>query len=59
VVIPALRLGIAGFETIIPEARVLSKEAGDGIHDGNIGMDLFGQASEVMFDFRAMSLQFR
>jgi hypothetical protein len=59
VVIPELRPRIAGFETTIAEARVPSTDTGDGLHYGNIGMDLFSQGSRVTFDFRVMSLQFR
>ena len=59
VVIPVLRLSEGGFDAVLPRARVFVNREGTGIHYGNLGMDVFSQASQVTFDFRTMSIAFR
>jgi hypothetical protein len=58
-VIPDLRLRLGGFEALLPGARVLLNRSGAGAQHGNLGMDVFSQASHVAFDFRRMSIAFR
>jgi hypothetical protein len=59
VAIPDLRLRVGGFDALLPRARVFLNREGTGMQYGNLGMDVFSQASEVTFDFRRMSIAFR
>ncbi len=60
ILLPEMKLRVGGFDAILKPARVFA-DPGDApaFHHGNFGMDVFSQPSEVMWDFRAMSVAFR
>ena len=59
VTIPELRLRVGGLETALRPAHVFSKPVGNEHHYGLLGLDLLGQAREVLIDFRSMSVRLR
>ena len=58
-VVPEVRLRVGGFDTLLRPANIFSKPVGNDSYHGNFGMDLLGQAPEVMIDFQSMSLALR
>jgi hypothetical protein len=59
VVVSGMKLRIGGLDVVLPQARVFPGVDNGGFHHGNVGMDLFSQASTVVLDFKGMSLAFR
>jgi hypothetical protein len=58
-VIPELRLRVGGFDAVLRPANMFFKPVGNDLQHGNLGFDVLSQATEVMIDFRAMSLTIR
>jgi hypothetical protein len=58
-IVPDVRLHLGGLEALLPRARVFVNRPGVGVQHGNLGMDIFSQASRVTFDFRNMSMAIR
>ena len=56
VVLPELRLRVAGFDTMLSPANVFRAPVGQEPLHGNLGLDLLREADAVTIDFRAMSL---
>jgi predicted aspartyl protease len=56
IVLPEIRLNVGGRATLLKPANVFSRPVGDERLHGNLGMDLLGQAAEVIIDFRSMTL---
>jgi hypothetical protein len=59
VAIPELRLRLGGFDGLLQPANVFSPPIGNDLQHGNLGLDVLSQATEVMIDFRAMSVTVR
>jgi hypothetical protein len=57
--IPELHFQIAAFDGVLRPANVFAAPIGNDFQHGNLGMDVLGQAREVILDFRAMSLAIR
>lgn len=58
-IVPDVHLHLGGLEALLPRARVFVNRPGVGVQHGNLGMDIFSQASRVTFDFRNMSMAIR
>jgi Aspartyl protease len=59
VAIPELRLRLGGFDGLLQPANVFSPPIGNDLQHWNLGLDVLSQATEVMIDFRAMSVTVR
>jgi len=59
IAIPELRLRVGGFDAVLARAPILVEREGTRTHYGNVGMDVFSQASQVTLDFRRMSIVLR
>ena len=57
ILLPAMPLIVGGMNVVLPHPAVFSEPVGDGLHDGLLGMDVFGQAKTVRIDFRSMTLK--
>ena len=59
VAIPEIILRIGGYDRVLRPANIFSKPVGNDLQHGLLGMDVLSQASEVVLDFRTMSLSAR
>jgi aspartyl protease len=59
VAIPEIILRVGGYDRVLRPANIFSKPVGNDLQHGLLGMDVLSQASEVVLDFRAMSLSAR
>lgn len=57
ILLPAMPLIVGGMNVLLPHPAVFSKPVGDNLHDGLLGMDVFGQVKRVRIDFRSMTLK--
>ena len=54
-----IMLRVGGFDKILRPANIFSRPVGNDRQHGILGMDILSQASDVVLDFRAMSLAAR
>lgn len=59
VTLPEIRLGIGALDAVLRPAHIFSRPVGNDRHHGNLGLDLLGQAHEVVVDFRSMTVRLR